>query len=96
MLRETSNRSKLEKESIINANITYTHCFEVCELHNDFFTSVSSRNHECIPPTISEDEISYYQPYNQVNTLFEFSPIQTDEIESTILSSNENKSRICT
>ena len=48
-------------------------------MFNDFFTSVSSRIHDSIPPPISEDEFSYYLQDIQVYTQFEFSPIQIEE-----------------
>ena len=51
-----------------------------------FFFSVSSRIHESIPPLLSEDELSYYLCDAHVNTPFEFSLMQIDEVESTLLS----------
>ena len=96
VLSRTGNRSRLEIKSIIKDNRIYKDGFEICELFNDFFTSVSSRIHDSIPPPISEDEFSYYLQDIQVTTQFEFSPIQIEEIENTILSLKENKSHIST
>ena len=96
MLRRPNNRGRFEIKSIVNDHRIYADGFEICELLNDFFTSVSSRIHESIPPLMSEENISYYLHYIQVNTPFEFSPIQIDEIESTILSFKENNSHVST
>ena len=80
VLSKTSNRSRLEIKTIVSDNRIYTDGFEICEIFNDFFTSVSSRVHESIPPLMSEDEFSYYLQDIQVNTFFELSPIHIDEI----------------
>ena len=58
LLSKTGNRSRLEIKLIIKNNRINTNGFEICEMFNDFFTSVSSRIHDSIPPPIPEDEFS--------------------------------------
>ena len=94
MLSKTSNRSRLEIKSIVNDYRIHTDGFEIWEMFNEILTSKSGINYESILPPISEDEFSYYLNDIQVYTLFEFSPIQIDEIESMILSLKESKSHI--
>ena len=57
-----------------------------------FSIVVSSKIHESFPPPISNDGFSYYLHDIQAYTLFEFSPIQIYEIESTNLPFLTNKS----
>ena len=96
VLSKRSNKSRLEIKPIINDNRVYTDGFEFCELFYDFLSSVGSKIHKSIPPPISEDDFSYLLHDIQVNTQFEFSPLQNYEIESTIPSLKENKFHIST
>ena len=61
-----------------------------------FFTSVGSEIHESIPPPQSNEEFSNYIREVHVNTPFEFSSIQFNEVRSTLLSLKDNKSHIST
>ena len=94
VLIKPGNRSR--PEIIIFDNRICTDGFDICELFNEFFTSVSGRILESIPPPISEDEFSYYLQDIQVNTQFELSAIKIDEIDSTILSLKESNTNIST
>ena len=96
MLCKTGNGSRLKIKSIIKGKRFYIDGFEVCEFSNDFCTLISSRIRKSIPPAVSEDEFLHYLQDIQVNTPFDFSPIQFDETESTILSLKENNSHIST
>ena len=70
VLSRTEKRSRLEAKSIFNDNRIYTDGFEICELINEIFSSVSSRIHESIPPTLSDDDFSYYLRHVHVNNTF--------------------------
>ena len=93
---KTEKRSRCEVKSIISDNRFYTDSFEICKLFNEFFSPLSIRIHESIPPPLSDDGCSYYLRNVYVNAKFEFSSIQIIEIESTVLSLKGNKSDIST
>ena len=81
---------------MINDNVICTEGFENCVLLNIFFFIVSSSFVESGPSSLSKNGFSNYLRGMQVNTRDEFSPVQTNENECTIISLKKNKSRVST
>ena len=95
-MSKTDKKSRLEVKSIVKDNRIYTDGLQICELFNEYFSSVSTKIHDSIPSPTSEDDFSYYLRNIRMSTTFSFSTIQITEVETTILSLKENKTHIST